>query len=306
MASLMALMPGETVAVYYSDDSVWHERLLIWRFAEGVWYILTPDRDLYAEDLRCIGGDGPSRIKVKGKDFTYWSRVGGPSYRFAAPIGDDEFRKNIKLAYFEAMGESGFDSAWRPTEVQRMDGQIESARVYLGGLLTSQPRRLLGKQPVPTEANPGLPRDAHHQAAAAASGPDVDLAPTGSSWRAAEPRGDLKVGDVLTPTPGVDRSLGLQDAVFFRNGFWIRAELVTETLVNQWLADRVKSLAGVAPLNGGVEELLGIQADAKDAHEDGEGAPRRGPPTRPPTTVTSGPSGWSMTNRENDTVIGDG
>ena len=52
MASLFALKPGETVAVFYPYDR--QERFLFWRFAEGAWYILTPGKDLYAEELRCM------------------------------------------------------------------------------------------------------------------------------------------------------------------------------------------------------------------------------------------------------------
>ena len=67
MASLLDLVPGQTAAVFYSDDNVWHERLLLWRFQDGTWYILTPDQDLYAEDLRCLGGDGPIKVKIRAR-----------------------------------------------------------------------------------------------------------------------------------------------------------------------------------------------------------------------------------------------
>ena len=88
MASLLDLVPGQTVAVFYSDDDVWHERLLLWRFQDGIWYILTPDQDVYAEDLRCFEEDAPIRIKVKVRDFQYWSRVGGAAYCFSEKVDE--------------------------------------------------------------------------------------------------------------------------------------------------------------------------------------------------------------------------
>ena len=62
MASLANLLPGQILAVYYSDDVVWHERLLLYRHGPGCWFILTPDLDLYAEDLRMSGEDGPPTV----------------------------------------------------------------------------------------------------------------------------------------------------------------------------------------------------------------------------------------------------
>ena len=53
-----ARMPGHRVLVWYSDDDVWHERLLLWpsrditgRRTRDRWVICTPDRDVYEEDL---------------------------------------------------------------------------------------------------------------------------------------------------------------------------------------------------------------------------------------------------------------
>ena len=99
MAFWSQLMPGQTLAVHYDDDpGIFHERILLWRHSEGFWYILTPDGDRYTEDVRAAGGDGPSRVKVKGKDFIYWSRVGGTASCFRARPSDDEFLDHMKFA----------------------------------------------------------------------------------------------------------------------------------------------------------------------------------------------------------------
>ena len=122
MASLQALILGNTVAVFYSDDNLWHERLLLWRFSEGVWYVLTPDKDVYAEDLRCLGEDSRP-----------WTAT---------------FRRRIREAHQLGLREDGFDGAWRPLEILNMDGQRKEASGFLGGLLVS--RRLVRKQPTPS------------------------------------------------------------------------------------------------------------------------------------------------------------
>ena len=82
VGSWLNLVPGQIGIILHPDDSVDHERLLLWRHSEGLWMILTRDGDRYVEDLRCAGGDGPTRMRVKGIDFKYWSRAEGPVYRF--------------------------------------------------------------------------------------------------------------------------------------------------------------------------------------------------------------------------------
>lgn len=74
----------------------WHYGIL-WRLSPGFWYVLTPDGDVYAEDMTLGGVDGPRKIKVKGIDFKYWSRVGATAYKFASPVGsDNELRNYIR------------------------------------------------------------------------------------------------------------------------------------------------------------------------------------------------------------------
>eukprot|EP00959_Pyramimonas_sp_CCMP1952_P292802 6123588-Pyramimonas_sp.AAC.1 len=55
-------LPGERVVCRFSDDEVDHERVLLHYVAEGEWVILTPDGDIYAEDMSCENPEtGPSR-----------------------------------------------------------------------------------------------------------------------------------------------------------------------------------------------------------------------------------------------------
>jgi hypothetical protein len=48
-------MPGDYILVWYDDDMVWHERLLVASLGGTVWVIATPDGDRYPEDLGCRG-----------------------------------------------------------------------------------------------------------------------------------------------------------------------------------------------------------------------------------------------------------
>ena len=94
--------------------------------------ILTPDGDMYVEDLRCAGGDGPTKMKVKGVDFTYWSRVGGRAYKFRDHPSPEKFRAHVRAARLELEAEPGFDALWLPTHVMDDTGGLVEASAFLG------------------------------------------------------------------------------------------------------------------------------------------------------------------------------
>ena len=73
---LSGIQVGMTLASFYEDDTVWHERLVIWPSMDDPvsWYILTPDLDLYVEKYDLDGSTGPKRVRMKGVTFQYWSR----------------------------------------------------------------------------------------------------------------------------------------------------------------------------------------------------------------------------------------
>ena len=49
-------VPGHRILVWYEDDDVWHERVLLWPSHDVAgrsrdrWVVLTPDDDVYVED----------------------------------------------------------------------------------------------------------------------------------------------------------------------------------------------------------------------------------------------------------------
>ena len=210
MASWLNLeTPGQILAVWYPDDDVYHERILVWRHSPGFWMTLTPDGDRYIEDLRCAGGDGPSRVKIKGEDFRYWSRVGARAYRFAQPPSDEEFKGHIQDARREMKGDPDFEDGWFPDKVLDMSGNLVAGSSFVPG--GPARRRLTGKTPA-TSGRLGGSLD---------PAPRVKAFPTlGSSelWVVADPRGDLSVGLKLEPLR-TDVFLGGKDGVFLRDGF---------------------------------------------------------------------------------------
>ena len=46
-AALSNCLPGQHVAAYFSDDRMYHERVLLWKSDGMRWVILTPDDDIY-------------------------------------------------------------------------------------------------------------------------------------------------------------------------------------------------------------------------------------------------------------------
>ena len=70
---------GETFLFWYDDDTVFHERMALWQVSGSTWMVLTPDGDMYAEDVAC--GDpaaGPRRVVPLPSDGTLPPGLGAP------------------------------------------------------------------------------------------------------------------------------------------------------------------------------------------------------------------------------------
>ena len=67
---LSQCLPGDRLAVWYSDDDVYHERILIWKVSAASWFILTPDQDLY-EEVFDDPSNGPQHFKIKGVHYRF-------------------------------------------------------------------------------------------------------------------------------------------------------------------------------------------------------------------------------------------
>ena len=223
MVSLSEIVPGIPVAVFYSDDLVWHERIPIWRASEGHWMIVTPDSDRYVEDLRGGSLEGPSKVKIKGKDFKYWSRVGGAAHRFASGLTNEEFRSHIKNSFKELLSEPDFDRDWRPDVIIDMDGKVHQSSDFLGGMLTTH--RLTGKRGVMVQPDPSSP--ASRQQALMSSIQPIALPGSGYLWVCCESRDGHQIGEVMEVDGNRDVMLG-DIGLFQSPSGWIKLQRLTE------------------------------------------------------------------------------
>ena len=130
---------------------------MIWRSNPTTWFVLTPDGDFYQEDWSGLGDDGPVSFKVKGKgmDFQYFSRITQPVYRFREHPDDETFKGYIEQALTE-LGELGTGTfSWTPRKIYQMDGREVEASEFWGRLLVPNPSNLQKKvQAFPELASP--------------------------------------------------------------------------------------------------------------------------------------------------------
>lgn len=124
--------PGPIVGVFYSDDDYWHERVLLWKVRQKEWYVFTPDGDVYPESFQLEPANGPSRYRLKGAHFRYWSDLRAT---FRAPLTREELRSRIGEAISDLGGEVLEPGAWRPDHVILPDGSEANPLNYLGTLL---------------------------------------------------------------------------------------------------------------------------------------------------------------------------
>ena len=135
---LSQCLPGDRLAVWYSDDDVYHERILIWKVSAASWFILTPDQDLY-EEVFDDPSNGPQHFKIKGVHYRFNSWLRGGIYRFAADPTEEEMKGHIFSALDE-MGKAQLSpSDWLPPHV-RIEGRLVSATKLLG--VRAVPRRV--------------------------------------------------------------------------------------------------------------------------------------------------------------------
>ncbi len=131
---LSACRPGRKL-VWYVDDHVYHERILIWKVNATTWYAWTPDADMYAEDWSGTVDDGPRSFLLKGQDYEYLSRIHLPVYRFVSYPDDGVLKQHIETAFTELGSSATALGAWRPGHILNSKGQGVEAALFLGRLL---------------------------------------------------------------------------------------------------------------------------------------------------------------------------
>eukprot|EP00439_Symbiodinium_sp_Y106_P071357 s2660_g12.t2 len=260
--------PGTRVAAYFEDDKFYHERILLWCAGGTQWVILTPDYDVYIGDFSGIGDPGCDHFKIKGIDFSYWSRVGGAAYRFGDQPSDEELKQRIEEAIDLIGDQVRAPDAWRPSKIFLGNGTLEDANVFLGRSLVS--RRLRGKGPPVREA------DGHrdHNMSSNQVGPIKPVAPAGDGmvWVAAEPLAGLILGQEVSLSSSSDFQVGDRVALMKRGEVWVKAELVKLEDCADYASRRRALFVEAAPARASLadEKLLQLAGPAAASEEKSE------------------------------------
>ncbi|CAK0795767.1 unnamed protein product, partial [Prorocentrum cordatum] len=128
----------ERVVCRFSDDDVDHERVLLHYVAEGEWVILTPDGDIYVEDMSCENPEtGPSRAFPLALRTRKMRRL----YRFREALGPDELADALTRGWQAALE---IDAALpEPREAVAVSGQRVSWQEASGRLSAAERANLL-------------------------------------------------------------------------------------------------------------------------------------------------------------------
>lgn len=100
-----------------------------------VWWIVTPDFDVYPEDLN-DPSEGPSRVRIRGKTFKYWSRFSAATYRFSDALTEERERKRYISEAIRGMKDAGeWDDTNIPRAIVDSKGGEVPPSVYLPNVL---------------------------------------------------------------------------------------------------------------------------------------------------------------------------
>ena len=235
------LRPGLLVAVWYDDDTVWHERLLWYEVEKGRWIVSTPDGDRYDEWLDCSKPDyGPVMAIILSDMGDGPALLRGAFYRFAAYPTRAELEATMRLGKAEAQ-------ALRPANVEvavpREFINENGVREPTTGIFTRATGR---RAPAPggAPALPALPAPGPGKGAPQAPTPGLP----GSVWVVAEVGGEFPAGSAIDAVTG-DVQLDASNMVALRNGQWIRCQAVSkggEDSFGKTATDKVKTKLGSA------------------------------------------------------------
>ena len=128
---LLSCLPGDRILDWYSDGSMWHERILIWKGqSPSGWYVFTRDLDLYEQNYDSPE-DGPSEFRIKGRQVQFYSRLNRPVYKFSVEPSEQDMKGYIETALDEmGLPEVPLDG-WRPSQI-KVTRHVVATSVLLG------------------------------------------------------------------------------------------------------------------------------------------------------------------------------
>ena len=139
---------GDLVRVWYSDDTVWHERLVLLEGdGENMFWIVTPDLDIYEEDLGGHASDGPERVRIVAHGAR--TRYNRPVYRFRETLDNEFVSKYIREAWREHEVVYGAPPDVEGRQVHLPDGTVRD-------LVAFGPRHRIQGKTAPGRCNAGV------------------------------------------------------------------------------------------------------------------------------------------------------
>ena len=255
------LAVGETLLVYYSDDTVYHERMALWPVQDAEWLMLTPDGDTYVEDLSCADPDtGPMEVVTLPADGTLPAALSHPAYRFKQYPTEMSLKTLIrdgkKLAEEEA--EQRGVVLTTPSMVLTPVGTLVTLDDFFGG--ASVTRRisrppLAGGSPDPRSKDE---TSVLRRVVAASKHSAMD-----GLWLLSEPVADKKVGDEVVPADddlifdGVHALVKIGDET-------VHAVLVAKDDVDAFVEKRCAVYAKQTPRGGQADLRASLAKGSKD------------------------------------------
>ena len=269
----LSFRPGQNLAVWYVDDSMWHERLVLWpdmRPGEvSSWWILTPDLDVYSERYDLNPAEGPSRVRIKGTTFKYWSRFSEPTYRFRDALEDDEVKSYMKQVIEDIKNDGSWDDSKIPEKIFNRAGKEETSTAYLGRVLI--PRRIAGKGAGVLTLPAAEPLEsplAYSEEVSAAMGP-LSPAPEGFIWISEENGYGKRIGEELEVSAGEGVMLNHEVALVKLRRGWIKGRKMKIEDVPAYV-EQVRRRYQEYLDEGRLQEDLGLAAkpEAKPKEDD--------------------------------------
>ena len=199
---------GTHVLLWYDDDDVWHEALVMFVIGGEEVILYTPDHDLYIEKIGCKGIDGPSKLRGLTDRGTLPRNLRGRAYRFRVQPTETELRSVFRQATKIAEEERRMTDL--PEEIIDHSGAVRSLDAFFGGHFVRH-RKSLGVSPAHGDVN--SPKNAQF-----AHGDNV--------WVAAEPLGGLALRQEVSLNRETDVQCGDKTALALRQGHWVKVELI--------------------------------------------------------------------------------
>lgn len=191
------------------------------------YYIVTPDKDVYVEELDPSRGDGPSRVRIKGTTFTYWSRFRESTYRFSEMIDDDEFRTLMRSTIEEARKTSVWSESKVPLVMLDRKGREVGTTAYVGSDVLPRVRLPLRGQvtPAAAAAGPGDLGDLSYLEEVRSCMKPISPAPEGYVWLSEESTALGGVAEEVDVVRGGGIAVSDELGLVLTRGVWVKARL---------------------------------------------------------------------------------